>query len=325
MQKQHSSLETESYSQPEDQYGPVQVPSPLQQWWWRWNRFSLPYLLLLPAMVVILAILVYPALNTVWLSFHNVRLSAMDQPFIGLDNYRTILTSRLLKVVLRNSFVWTLGSIALQFVLGFSTALILDRMGGWGNFLRGILIIPWVMPGIVIAFIWKWMLSPDWGIINWFLTQVGILDEYLPWLARPNTAMLALILANAWKGFPFWMVMISAGLKGIHPEIYDAAAVDGASGWRLLWYVTLPLLRLPLFVTSTLAFIWTFNYFDLIFALTRGGPVDATRTVPIYIYDTAFTGFRMGEASAASVLLLLMMALIVIVYARTLRVQGEVQ
>jgi multiple sugar transport system permease protein len=104
--------------------------------------------------------------------------------------------------------------------------------------------------------------------------------------------------------------------------MYDAAAVDGANTWQTLWHVTLPLLRFPLFVTSTLAFIWTFNYFDLIYALTGGGPVDATRTVPLYIYDTAFTGFRMGEASAASVLLLVMMSAIVFVYARALRIQG---
>ena len=273
-------------------------------------------------MVVILAILVYPALITFWLSVHNVRLSSTEQPFIGLDNFRVIITSRLLKLVLRNSFVWTFGSMIVQFALGFSTALILDRWGRWGNTLRGVLIIPWVMPGIVIAFIWKWMLSPDWGVVNWFLVQIGVLDQYLPWLARGNTAMLALILANGWKGFPFWMIMISAGLKGIHPEIYDAAAVDGASNWRLLWYVIVPMLRLPLFVTSTLAFIWTFNYFDLIFALTHGGPVDATRTVPVYIYDTAFTAFRMGEAAAASVLLLLMMSAIIFIYSRALRIQG---
>lgn len=286
------------------------------------NRYTLPILLLLPAMVVILAILVYPALITFWLSVHNVRLSSTEQPFIGLDNFRVIITSRLLKLVLRNSFVWTFGSMIVQFALGFSTALILDRWGRWGNTLRGVLIIPWVMPGIVIAFIWKWMLSPDWGVVNWFLVQIGVLDQYLPWLARGNTAMLALILANGWKGFPFWMIMISAGLKGIHPEIYDAAAVDGASNWRLLWYVIVPMLRLPLFVTSTLAFIWTFNYFDLIFALTHGGPVDATRTVPVYIYDTAFTAFRMGEAAAASVLLLLMMSAIIFIYSRALRIQG---
>lgn len=299
----------------------VRPVSPQQRRWWR-SRYTLPFLLLLPAMAIILAILVYPALMTIWLSLHNIRLSATEQPFIGLKNFQVILTSRLLTVVLRNSFVWTLGSMAVQFVLGFSTALILDRMGKWGNFLRGVLIVPWVMPGIVIAFIWKWMLSPDWGVVNWFLTQIGLVDAYIPWLARGNTAMLAIIIANGWKGFPFWMIMISAGLKSIHSEIYDAAAVDGAAGWRLLWYVIIPLLRLPLFVTSTLAFIWTFNYFDLIFALTRGGPVDATRTVPIYIYDTAFTAFRMGEASAASVLLLLMMSAIVFFYARALRIQG---
>jgi multiple sugar transport system permease protein len=287
-----------------------------------WRNYAMPWLLLAPALIIMLAILVYPAISTLWLSLHNVRLSATDQPFIGLQNYRVILSSDLLRVVLRNSLVWTFGSIAIQFLLGFSTALILDRMRGWGNFLRGILIIPWVMPGIVIAFVWKWLLSPDWGVVNYFLQRLGLIHDYIPWLAREGTAMMAIILANSWKGFPFWMIMISAGLKGIHTEIYDAAAVDGASGWKLLRYVVIPLLRLPLFVTSMLAFIWTYNYFDLIFALTHGGPVDATRTVPIYIYDTAFTAFRMGEATAASMLLLILMAVVVFIYARVLKIEG---
>jgi multiple sugar transport system permease protein len=313
--------ETESYHRAEKAGRTTTAALPPRRKW-PWRRHLLPFLLLTPAFAILLAILVYPAVNTLWLSVHNVRLSSTAQPFIGLNNYRVILSSSLLRTVLQNSLVWTFGSLAVQFVLGFSTALILDRMGRWGNLLRGVLIIPWVMPGIVIAFIWKWLLSPDWGIVNYLLMKLGLIQEYIPWLARGGTAMLALIIANGWKGFPFWMIMISAGLKGINSEIYDAAAVDGASGWRLLWYIVVPLLRLPLFVTSTLAFIWTFNYFDLIFALTRGGPVDATRTVPVYIYDTAFTGFRMGEASAASVLLLLIMAAIVYFYTRALRIEG---
>lgn len=294
----------------------------IQRKGWRRPKDPLPYLLIAPAMTIMLGILVYPALSSIWISFHNVKLRSDTAPFNGLANYRAILQSDLLYIVLRNSFIWTLGSMALQFFLGFSTALILDRLGGTGNFLRGLLIIPWVMPGIVIAFIWRWMLNADWGVINWFLLQLGLIPKYQPWLARDGTAMLSLIVANGWKGFPFWMIMLSAGLKAINQDMYDAAAVDGASGWRTLWYVIIPLLRFPLFVTSTLAFIWTFNYFDLIYALTGGGPVDATRTVPLYIYDTAFTGFRMGEASAASVLLLLMMSAIVFMYARVLRIQG---
>ncbi|MBZ0304258.1 MAG: sugar ABC transporter permease [Anaerolineae bacterium] len=291
----------------------------LKRWW---QRYRLPYFLLLPAVVIFVAIILYPALSTVWISFHKVQLTSVEEPFVGLKNYQIILSSSLLQKVITNSFVWTLSSIFFQFVIGFSTALILDRMSGVGNFLRGILLLPWVMPGIVIAFIWRLILSPDWGIANLFLMQIGAIHESVAWLARPSTAMTAVIVANVWKGFPFWMVTISAGLKGISSEIYDAAAVDGASGWRMIRYITLPLLRFPLFVTSTLAFIWTFNYFDLIFGMTRGGPLDATRTVPLYIYDTAFTSFRMGEASAGSVLLLIMMSVIIFIYARSMRVQG---
>lgn len=287
-----------------------------------WQRYRLPYLLLVPAITIFVAIILYPALSTIWISFHKVQLTSVEEPFVGLNNYNIILSSNLLQKVITNSFIWTISSIVFQFLIGFTTALILDRMGGVGNFLRGILLLPWVMPGIVIAFIWRLILSPDWGIANLFLMQVGMLEESVAWLARPSTAMTAVIVANVWKGFPFWMVTISAGLKGIGTEIYDAAAVDGASGWRLIWYITLPLLRFPLFVTSTLAFIWTFNYFDLIFGMTRGGPLDATRTVPLYIYDTAFTSFRMGEASAGSVLLMIMMCVIIFIYARLMRVQN---
>lgn len=286
------------------------------------EKYGFAYLLLVPALLLFVVIVIGPSLQTIWMSFHDVQLISTDSPFVGLDNYERVLESRLLGKVIRNSIIWTVGSVFLQFVIGFSLALILNRMGRFGNYLRGFLLLSWVMPGIVIAFMWRFMLSPDWGVINWGLESLGLIDSGIPWLSRGNTAMLSVIIANAWKGFPFWMIMISAGLKGINKEIYDAASVDGASGWRMLWYVTLPLLRFPLFVTSTLAFIWTFNYFDLIFGMTGGGPLDATRNVPLYIYDTAFTGFRMGEASAASVLLMLFMSFMVIVYARSLKIEG---
>ena len=288
--------------------------------WWR--RHSLPYLLLLPTLLLFVVVVLYPTFETIRMSFHDVRLTSVEQPFVGLDNYRAILSSFLLRKVIQNSIIWTVGSVSLQFVLGFSLALAMERLGRLGNYLRGFLLLSWVMPGIVIAFMWRFMLSPDWGVINWFLTSTGVTESSIAWLSRPGTAMFSVILANAWKGFPFWMVMISAGLKGIGAEVYDAAAVDGATGWRLIWYIIIPLIRFPLFVTSTLTFIWTFNYFDLIYGMTGGGPLDATRNVPLYIYDTAFTGFRMGQASSASVLLIVFMSIFVITYARLLRVQG---
>lgn len=287
-----------------------------------WRDYVLPYALLVPSLLIFAAVVVYPTLQTIWMSFHNVQLTSVEQPFIGLKNYISIIESPLLTKVIINSIIWTVGSVSLQFVIGFSLALVLDRLGAIGNYFRGFLLLSWVMPGIVIAFMWRFMLSPDWGIINWGLVNLGLIGESIPWLSRPRTAMASVILANAWKGFPFWMIMISAGLKGINTDVYDAAAVDGASGWKLVWYIIMPLLKFPLFVTSTLAFIWTFNYFDLIFGMTGGGPLDATRNIPLYIYDTAFTGFRMGEASAASVLLIVFMSIVVMFYARLLRIQG---
>lgn len=287
-----------------------------------WQRYQVPYLLLTPALIIFVGIILYPALSTIWLSFFKANLTSLESPFVGLANYQDIASSRLLRKVLSNSIIWTLGSLAFQFLLGFSSALLLDRLKIAGNALRGILLLPWVMPGIVIAFIWRMMLSPDWGVVNLFLTNLGIIDDSVAWLAQRDTAMIAVILANVWKGFPFWLLMISAGLKNIGTDIYDAAEVDGATGLNLIWYIILPLIRFPLFITSTLAFIWTFNYFDLIFGMTRGGPLNATLTVPLYIYKTAFEGFRLGEASAASVLLLLIMSAVIFLYARLLRVQS---
>ena len=227
------------------------------------KRYWFPLALLLPTLLLFLGVVIYPSLQTVWMSFRNVQLTSLDSQFIGLSNYERVITSPLMGQVIQNSLVWTFGSVGLQFLIGFSLALVLDRFGTLGNYTRGFLLLSWVMPGIVIAFIWRFMLSPDWGIINWGLEQIGLIDEGIPWLSRPRTAMLSVVLANAWKGFPFWMIMISAGLKGINRELYDAAAVDGTSGWRMIWYITIPLIRMPLFVTSTLSFIWTFNYFDL--------------------------------------------------------------
>ena len=295
-----------------------------QRWW---EKYGLGYLFLLPTLIIFAIFVFYPMINTIQLSFYNARLNAVETRYVGLENYDRLLfreghTSREMLSVIQNTFVFTFGCLALQFLVGFTTSVILDRLNTFGNYIRGFLLVSWVTPAVVTAFIWRLILSAGGGILNTVLLDLGLIDEAIPWLARGDTAMWSLIIANTWRGFPFWMMMISAGMKNINREIYDAAKVDGASGLQVVWFVTIPLLRLTLFVTSTLSFIWTFNNFELIYGMTGGGPLDTTRTIPVHIYETAFVGFRSGNASAAAVMLLIMMSVAILMYMRLLKIDG---
>jgi multiple sugar transport system permease protein len=176
------------------------------------------------------------------------------------------------------------------------------------------------MPGVVVAIIWQWIYQPIFGILNAALSGLGLPTHQ--WLGDPSTVLPAVILANVWKGFPFWMIMLTAGLQTIPHDLYEAATVDGAGGWARFRYVTIPGIKTVLVITSILAFIWTFNYFDLIYVLTGGGPANLTQIFPIYIYQTAFNDQQLGLGAAASLVLFVAMTIVMIVYVRLVKLRG---
>lgn len=266
----------------------------------------------IPALIAA-GLVVYPLVYNLWLSLHVNRLSPNDGQFIGLRNYAQLFTFGDLGGTLRTTVVWTVGSIVVQGLIGFVLALALDRPGRGITLVRTLLLTPWVMPGVVISAIWLAIYNPIGGLANEVLAWFGAAGR--DWLGDPQTALPALILVNVWKGVPFWMLMLSAGLKAIPSDLYEAAALDGATYLRRVRYVTLPSLRNVVVLTALLAFIWTFNYFDLSYAMTQGGPGRATTILAFDIYRTSFVYNRFDQGAALSVVSFVLMAVAIGVYA----------
>lgn len=282
--------------------------------WGGWTMAALPT-------AAAAALVIYPLLYNVWISLHVNHLSPRDGQFAGLENYVQLFRFGDLLPTLWTTVVWTVGSLIFQCLLGLVMALALDRPG-WGiAAARTLLITPWVMPGVVISAVWLAIYNPIGGLANSILGWFGMSGH--DWLGDPTTALPALILVNVWKGAPFWMLMLAAGLKAIPADLYDAAALDGAGYLRRLRYVVLPSLRNVLVLTTLLAFIWTFNYFDLSYAMTQGGPGTSTTTIAFLIYKTSFVFNRFDEGAALSVVSFVLMAVAIGVYAYAARRRSE--
>lgn len=266
-----------------------------------------------PALVA-LTMVAYPFVYNVWISLHIDRLSAADGQFVGFQNYEDLFRFGNFVSILETTLVWTFACLMFQFALGFVLALALDREHRGVGLIRTLLIAPWVMPGVVVGSIWVSILNPLSGIANSLLNAVGLPGD--DWLGDPKTALGSLVLANVWKGAPFWMLMIAAGLKAIPKELLEAASIDGAGYLSRIRYLILPALREVLILTGLLAFIWTFNFFDLAYAMTQGGPGISTTTVPFAIYQTSFAFFRFDEGAAWSVVSFVLMAILILFYIR---------
>jgi multiple sugar transport system permease protein len=260
------------------------------------------------------SVVFYPMIYNVVNSTFSGRQFDQAPRFIGLTHYGNLVKDPEFYASLRLTLVWTLVTTALQYSVGLFTALLMNQALLASRTVRGLYILPWIVPGVVAAIVFRFMYNFDAGLLNVTLRSVGLGALARPWVSIPSTAMGAAILLGVWKGFPFYMVMLLAGLQTVPQDLFDAAHIDGASAWGTLRYVSLPFLK-PVSATSLLlGLIWTSNYFDGIFLLTGGGPAQATNTLPIYIYKTAFSTFDLNRASAASVLLLVIVVLMATIY-----------
>ena len=228
-------------------------------------------------------------------------------------------TSPLFWESLGHSLLWVVVSVTLQFALGLVTALLLERRFAWRSLARALVIVPWALPSVIIGLVWTWMLDFNLGVINQIAVRIGLIAEPIAWLARPDTAMAAVILAVVWQGFPFFAVTLLAGLQSIPREHYEAAAIDGAGALARFRHVTLPGLA-PVIATSVLLrMIWVSNSLDLILVMTGGGPGTATHTLPLYAFLKAWSGANYGYGSALAVVLSVLLLGVVISYARSAR------
>ena len=287
--------------------------SPLNPGW-------VPWVMLAPATLVIAGMILYPAINAIWLSLTSTNLlNTAAQKFVGTQNYASVFGSSEFYISLRNSAIWTFGNVACQLVFGTLGALILNSRIRARGAIRGLVLVPWATPSVLVALMWMWMLDPNLGIINHLLQMIGLQQQPHAWFADPTTAMPSLIFVGIWGGVPFFAVMILAALQGVPEELLEAAKIDGANAWQSFWRVVLPLISSTVLITTILRLIWTANYFDLMLILTNGGPANGTLTLPLFAYQTAYRGFDFGMAAALGVVQAAILAILIVFYVRQIR------
>jgi multiple sugar transport system permease protein len=276
---------------------------------------NLGILLILPVILVIALLVLVPLAQVVWDSLGNRTFLSNVSHFIGLGNYTTLLSSSNFWQTFEHSAGWTIASVALQLIIGLALALLLNRRMPARALFRGLYLLPWVTPVVVIVLIWKWMLNDLYGVVNALLGALNPAWHSISWFSGPSLALPTVIGINVWRGAPFVMVIFLAGLQTVPKELQEAAALDGAGMWRTFWHVTLPHLR-AILVTMILIFtLFNFNNFDLIYLATQGGPANATMTLPVSTYQVGFGGELIGQASAWAVLMLLTVLLVALIYA----------
>jgi len=287
----------------------------------------LPLFLLSPALVLLVGIVAYPIGRAVWLSFHRLEILQPDLTrFVGLEHYRALLQDPVIRIALQNSIVWVVGVVVFQFLGGLVGAIILNRRFPGRAVVRGLALIPWATPSVLVALMWTWMLDGNYGLLNDLLVKAGILSRFQPWLAQPWSALPAVILADVWQGIPFFAVMLLAALQAIPEDLFEAAKIDGASAWRVFCHVTLPLLLPTILITTMLRMIWTANYMDLIMIMTGGGPGYSSLTIPLHAYYTAYKRLDFGYGATIAIVQVAILAAAIVLYLRQLRAnEGMVQ
>lgn len=275
------------------------------------------YLFILPCLLLILVVLVVPVINGIMKSFTNENLMTL-QPTkaIGLANYSKLLKDPSFLKALQKSIVWTLIILVSELVIGMFFALLLNGKTFLNKLFRILILIPWIIPNAIAGIIWKWFLNESYGMMNFILKNIGIIQTNLPWLSNSQLAEFSMILVITWKSIPFVAITLLAGLQSIPATLYEAAEVDGAGMFVKFRHITLPMLNKILVITGILTSIWNFNQIEIIQVITRGGPGEATLTLPIYIYRLFMLTFQTGYASAAAVVMMAVLIVPTIIYVR---------
>jgi multiple sugar transport system permease protein len=281
------------------------------------------YLFLAPTMILFGIFTVAAVIYAFYLSFHEWNILEPAKPYVGLDNYSRLLGDERFGGAVFNTLVYTAASVPLTMGLGLLIALLLNIQIRARGFFRTLFYLPVVTPLVIAAIIWKWVYNGDFGLLNYYLIQIGVIDEPLLWLADPNLAMPAVIITSVWKSVGFSMVVYLAGLQSIPEDFYDAAKVDGAVGWQRLKDITIPLLSSTTLFLAVVSVLGAFQVFTEVFIMTNGGPLGRTTTIVFHIYQTAFKFFDMGYASAMAFGMFAMMFAFTLVQLRVMR--GEVE
>ena len=275
---------------------------------WKRRDQLIGLLFLLPAVVYVLIFYLYPILNNVVMSFERYTAKSFvtgEAPFIGFGNFDRLFSNPDFMVAVQNTIVFTLGSLFFQFTIGLAIAVFFNRKFPLSGFLRSLFLLPWLAPILVSGAVWVRLFDMDYGAINYILRTVGIIQQPLPWLTSPTLAPLSVLIANIWIGIPFNMVILYGGLQDISESLYEAARIDGANGWQQFLHISWPLLRPVSTVVLLLGLIYTLKVFDVIMAITRGGPANVSQTLNTWAYSLSFTSLDFGLGAATGDILMI--------------------
>ena len=261
------------------------------------NRNFLGFAFMLPAAALLIAFLTYPLGLGLWLGFTDARIGRAGQ-WIGIENFQSLFDDSLARLSLFNTLFYTIVASVVKFALGLWLALLLNRTLPFKAFLRAVVLLPFIVPTALSAIAFWWIYDAQFSVVSWGLTRMGVIDHYIDFLGEPWMARISTIIANVWRGVPFVAICLLAGLQTIAPSLYEAAALDGATPWQKFRYITLPMLTPIIAVVMTFSVLFTFTDFQLIYVLTRGGPLNATHLMATLSFQRAIPGGNLGEGAA---------------------------
>jgi len=278
------------------------------------------WIMLAPGVLFLLAFVAYPFFYGIYLSLQE-RQVAKAGVFVGLANYATLLHDGVFWQVSRNTFIYTIVTTVLKLVGGLAMALVMNQAFRGRNLARAFLLLPFIVPTILSTIAWMWIFDPTFSVINWTLVKTGAVSQGFSWLGNATLAMVAIIIVNTWRGIPFYGITLLAGLQTISPDLYEAAAIDGASVNQRFWHVTMPIIKPILIIVTMFSIIFTFADFQIVYALTHGGPANATQVFVTYAFDLGMSGGQLGMGAAAA--LTMLPALILVIVGLTLYLRRE--
>ncbi len=264
------------------------------------SRNGLGFLFMLPAAVLLLLFLTYPLGLGIWLGFTDTKVGRGGE-WVGLENYIYLWNDSVTRLALFNTLFYTVIASIFKFILGLWLALLLNKHIRFKTFCRAVILLPYIVPTVLSAIAFWWIYDSQFSIISWALVKLGLIDEYIDFLGQPWNARIAVIIANIWRGVPFVAITLLAGLQTISPSYYEASAIDGASRWQQFRHVTLPLLTPIIAVVMTFSVLFTFTDFQLIYVITRGGPLNATHLMATLSFQRAISGGALGEGAAIAI------------------------
>lgn len=278
------------------------------------SKKYIPYILITPVLLVILLLYAYPILMILIQSFNNVSIVDNNYTFIGLDNFTNFFNDGTFRFTLLLTLKYTVITVTLKLIIGFSMALVLNSETYFNKTLRFLTLIPWTIQQVSVAVIWKWIFDGNYGYLNYILLKLGLIEKNILWLSDPKLALISASIVDTWLGISFVSMIFLAALNSIDKSLYESSKIDGANSIQSFRHITIPSIKKVFIITGTLVSIWTFNSFNVIYVLTRGGPMRKTETFVIRIYQEAFEKFNIGSSSAISVIVFLLLLLLTVVY-----------